>query len=212
MMTPELVELIGGGIGALLAILMLSYLLFGDNPLYKLALYILVGGSVGYALAVTTVTYLIPAVLDIYRGSVQETVLPVILGLLLLFKASPKLATLGNFSTAFLVGVGAAVAVGGALLGTIIPQSTSAGAGLLLAVGTALALFAFSFTKQKQKRAQGPGDNIATLLRGFGRALLVAAFGATFGAALIASLSVLIGRVYIISDTIQLLLSTYLGG
>lgn len=211
-MTPELAELIGGGVGALLAILMLSYMLFGDNPLYKFALYILVGGSVGYALAVTVVTFLIPAVLDIYHGGVHETALPVILGLLLLFKASPKLATLGNFSTAFLVGVGAAVAVGGALLGTIIPQTTSAGGGFLLAIGTALALFAFSFTRQKQTRAPGLGSDAVTVIRGFGRALLVAAFGATFGAALIASLSVLVGRIYIISDTIQLLLSRYLGG
>ncbi|MBN1178580.1 MAG: hypothetical protein JXD18_05175 [Anaerolineae bacterium] len=213
-MTAELAQLIGGGVGALLALLILSYILLGDNPLYRLALHILVGASVGYAVAVTLVTVLLPEMLRLYRGNTVETVLPILLGLMLMFKVSPRLATLGNFSTAFLIGVGAAVAVGGALLGTILPQSTVSTrglSGLLLALGTALALLAFNFTVRKQKHSLASGSGTMGILVGFGRVFLVAAFGATFAGAIIASLSVLTGRIYIIADSLQLLIEFFRG-
>ena len=49
-----------------------------------------------------------------------------VLGVLLLMKLSPRTARLGNVTIAFLVGVGAAVAVGGAVMGTLIPQTRAA--------------------------------------------------------------------------------------
>jgi len=45
------------------------------------------------------------------------------MGLLLLLKLSPRTARLGIPSMAFLVGVGAAVAIGGAIMGTLFPQT-----------------------------------------------------------------------------------------
>ena len=53
---------------------------------------------------------------------------PLILGVWLLTKTSPRLSRLGNPVLAYLVGVGAAAAISGALLGTIFPlvdQSTA---------------------------------------------------------------------------------------
>ncbi len=209
------IELVGGAVGALLTILILSYLIFGDNFLYRLALHILVGASVGYAAAVATVTVLIPAVFSLYQGNAVELVLPVVLGLLLLFKAFPRLASLGNFSTAFLVGTGAAVAVGGALLGTILPQATASGSlsnwqqpahGLLVAVGTALALLAFTFTIRRREGLRGIRAILMGFVTGLGRAFLVAAFGAIFAAALIASFSVFIGRIHALREGLEGLL------
>lgn len=220
------IELIGGIVGTFLTFLILSYLIFGDSPLYRLALHILVGASVGYAVAVAVVTVLIPGFLSLTQGNVVEWVLPILLGVALLFKALPRVSTLGNFSTAFLVGVGTAVALVGALLGTIIPQTTAGGSifnwlgqnrplislaiGLLVTLGTALALLASTFTLKDKEGVQGIGATLVDYAGRFGRVFLVAAFGAAFGAALVASVSVLIGRIYAlvegILDLVQLLI------
>ena len=50
---------------------------------------------------------------------------PLILSLLVLTKAFPRLSGLGTPVLAFLVGIGAAAAIGGAVLGTVIPQSNA---------------------------------------------------------------------------------------
>ena len=61
----------------------------------------------------------------------QAQVVVILLALLLLLKLSPSTAPLGNVSMAFVMGVGSAVAVGGAALGTLLPQVSA----------TALSLF-----------------------------------------------------------------------
>jgi hypothetical protein len=48
--------------------------------------------------------------------------LPIVGALLILMKVSPRLSKLGSPSMAYLVGVGAAVAIGGAWIGTLAPQ------------------------------------------------------------------------------------------
>ncbi|MGD1991843.1 MAG: hypothetical protein PVI59_01500 [Anaerolineae bacterium] len=222
----ESIELIGGIVGTVLTLLILSYIALGDNALYRLALHILVGASVGYAIAVAVVTVIIPGFLHLSQGDAMEWVLPMVLGVALLFKALPRVSTLGNFSTAFLVGVGAAVALTGALIGTIIPQATAGGSifdwlqqstplissavGLLVALGTALALLASTFTVRKRDEGSGVGATVVDYAGRLGRIFLVAAFGATFGATLISSVSVLIGRIYAliegIGDLVQLLM------
>jgi hypothetical protein len=53
-------------------------------------------------------------------------ILPLVGGGFLLMKISPRTARLGNLPLAYLVGVGAAVAVGGSVLGTILPQAQAA--------------------------------------------------------------------------------------
>ncbi len=59
----------------------------------------------------------------------QTKLPPALLSFLLIFKILPiqsKLAaTLGSIALAFLVGAGAAVAIGGALLGTLYPQAAA---------------------------------------------------------------------------------------
>ena len=53
-------------------------------------------------------------------------IIPLVLGISLLAKLSPRISWIGNFAMAVLVGVGAAAAIGGALLGTLIPQAQAA--------------------------------------------------------------------------------------
>jgi hypothetical protein len=120
-------DLITGGIGFLLTLMVLSYLI-GDNPLFRVAIYIFIGVSAGYAAAVAWHQVLYPRlIVPLLSGSLADfllTIIPLVLALLLLLKLSPRTARLGTPSMAFLVGVGAAVAIGGAVLGTLFPQSS----------------------------------------------------------------------------------------
>jgi hypothetical protein len=49
-------------------------------------------------------------------------VVAAVLAVFLLLKLSPRTAPLGNVAMGFVMGVGSAVAVGGAVLGTLLPQ------------------------------------------------------------------------------------------
>jgi len=119
-------DLVTGFFSFLLTLMILSYLI-GDNPAFRVAVYIFVGVSAGYVAAVAWWQVLYPKVfVPLLTGSFLERLLaliPLVLGVLLLMKLSPRTAWLGTPSVAFLVGVGAAVAVGGAVMGTLIPQT-----------------------------------------------------------------------------------------
>lgn len=223
-MTADMLGLI---VGTLLTLMVLSYIL-GDNPLYRLALHLLVGATVGYGVAVTVVTVFIHTVFPALQGQAADRVrivIPLVLGILLLFKGFSRWAAWGNFSTAFLVGVGAAVAVGGALLGTLIPQTAAVGSlgswlreglaglvnGLLIAVGTICALLAFAFTVPRQPTIRRLWSGGMGLLGYLGRLFLMSTFGTAFAIALTASLTVLVGRIYSIVMSIQKLMALWGG-
>ncbi len=222
-MTPEVLSVAGTAVGVLLTVLILSYLIH-DNPLYRLALHLLVGVTVGYGVAVVTYTVFVHVVLPALQAPVQSPerwgiVMPLLLGLLLLLKGFPhsRFVSLGNLSTGFLIGVGAAVAAGGALTGTIIPQVGASGSigdwigpggggmlrGLVVVVGTVSTLLLFTFTVPRSQTLRGIWGQVYRVVGGVGRLFLVAGLGAAFGAALTASLSVLIGRIYAVIDGIQ---------
>ncbi len=140
---PVVSDLIGAIVGVVLSLLILSYVI-GDNPAFRFALHLFVGVSAGLAGAVVLRNIIIPHVLlpllDI--GDPVKwawSLVPLVLGMLLLAKLSARFGQLGNVTMAYLVGVGAAVAIGGAVLGTLFPQ-VRASAGLLdftsLLVGT----------------------------------------------------------------------------
>ena len=129
-------EIWGLIIGAVLTLLIFSYLL-KDTILYQWALALLVGCGVGYGLGLAWHHILREWITHIIATTLLETnlfyIIPLILGAILLFKGfSPnkafgRLAVLGNIPLAFLVGVGTATAVSGALVGTLIPQIVSTG-------------------------------------------------------------------------------------
>jgi hypothetical protein len=119
-------DLITGGLAFLLTLMVFSYLL-GDNPLFRSAIYLFVGVSAGYVAAVAWWQVLWPDLfLQLLRGPGLQSALlafPLILSALLLLKVSPRLTRFGMPAMAYLAGVGAAVAVGGAVTGTILPQT-----------------------------------------------------------------------------------------
>ena len=206
-------DTIGLIVGAVLTLFVFSYLL-GDNPLYRLALHIFVGALAGYTLGIV--------IQDILRDMVWNQlpnnplmVVPLVLGILLLIKGLPKYAYIGNFSIAYLVGVGTAVALGGALVGTLVPQVTATGQSLtfaslplflnsvLIIAGTALTLMSFSFIEIQPSVVGDIWNQIIRVVRWVGQGFLIVAFGAVFAGSLTASLSIFIGRIQYLIDVFK---------
>jgi hypothetical protein len=196
-------DIIGLTVGTTLTVLILSYLL-GDNPLYRLALHVFVGVLVGYSFGVVLRDVFLDAALPRLWANPIGWVAPFILGILLIFKGFPQQAYIGNYSIAYLIGVGTAVSLSGALLGVISPQVEATGQaltnkgllnGLAIVVGTICTLMAFTAIKPGDRGLPQLWDKIATGLGGIGRFFLIVAFGAAFAGALTASLSIFIGRV-----------------
>jgi hypothetical protein len=206
-------DLVTGIISFLLTLMILSYLI-GDNPLFRVAVYIFVGVSAGYAAAVAWWQVLFPRlILPILTGSFFErffSLIALILGVLLLMKLGPRTAALGNPSIAFLVGVSAAVAVGGAVMGTIIPQTQASinlyslsGAGnywlerfffgTIMLAGTITTLVYFHFGAKSTP--DGPQRSKLVIVLGWiGQVFIAITLGVLFAGVFSAAMTALIER------------------
>jgi hypothetical protein len=193
--------------------MILSYLV-GDNPAFRVAVYIFVGVSAGYVAAVAWWQVIYPKVfLALFSGTFIDALIALvslILGILLLMKLSSRTAWLGTPSLAFLVGVGAAVAVGGAVMGTIIPQTlasinvlnpTTTGEswlarlffGAILLVGTITTLVYFHFGAKSTPG--GPQrSKLVILLSRIGQVFIAITLGVLFAGVFAAALTALIER------------------
>jgi hypothetical protein len=122
-------DTIGLIVGAVLTFLVLTYLI-GDNFLFRLAVYILIGAGAAYA-AVVVIFDVLWANIQQATGSPAKLIIVLIglvLGIMVWFKASPRLAWIGNIPMGYLIGVGAATVLGGVIIGTLGPQIVAAGA------------------------------------------------------------------------------------
>src|SRR5689334_5640067 len=122
------IELISTLIGLILTLMVFSYLI-GDNLLFRLAINLFIGVASGYAVVVIFSSVLLPKLRALSLGDPIQLglgVIPFLLGLTLFAKLSPRTAGIGSFAMALLVGVGAATALSGAVIGTLIPQARSA--------------------------------------------------------------------------------------
>jgi len=214
MLFNSALDLITGFLGFIFTLMVLSYLI-GDNPLFRLAIYIFVGVSAGYAATVAWQHVLWPKLFQpLLIGSMQQRLLlvvPSVLGLMLFAKLSPRAARLGNPAMAFLVGTGAAVAIGGAVFGTILPQSLasinffdpSVGGSLverlfegsIFLFGTISTLIYFQFSG----RTNPAGSQRSRLLAGVawvGKLFIAVTFGVLFAGAYAAAMTALIERIF----------------
>ncbi len=205
----DIIQTIGAPLGIILTISVLSYLLFGDNPLYKLALHIFIGALAGYSFGVVGQKIALVLLRDL--PGEHLLLVPLLLGLwLLVFKSAPRLSYVGNFAMAYLVGVGTAVALGGALVGTLVPQVGATVSALdhktlldgsLTILGTVATLMAFNFTRSENRA----WTRVLGWAAWVGRLFLIFAFGVAFAGALTTFLSILIGRLqYIIVPLVNL--------
>jgi hypothetical protein len=202
---------IGLWAGFVLTLMVFSYVL-GDNFLYRLAVYIFVGLAAGFIAIVTLESVLIPWVDSTIgsgdAGSAVVGAIPFILGALLLFKTSTRLARLGNVGIAFVIGVGAAVAIAGAITGTLIPLTrttteasanaargaSAAEAGIIL-IGVATSLLYFQYMARRRPDGSIQRGQITRGLALIGEGFIVVTLGAVYGAAILTSLTIFSERV-----------------
>jgi hypothetical protein len=210
-------------ISFVLTLLIFSYI-FGDNPLFRLASYAFVGVSAGYLLVTVLYQVLWPKLVAPLLTLDPLAFVPLLLGVLLLFKVVPGLARFGSIPLAYLVGVAAAVAIGGAIFGTLIGQAqgaiqefdlrtpTAMAAGpiqlveaVLLLLGTVATLAYFQFSARAQPGQAANRGLVVETLAQVGQFFIAITLGALFAGVFSASMTALIERL----DFIQRVLFTY---
>jgi hypothetical protein len=216
-------DTISGLLAVLLTLALLSYLI-ADNPLYRIAVHLFIGLSAGYAVVLAWFAVIQPNLIQPLLaavlpgtgfapslGSLVWPVLPVLVGGLLLVLKTVRVATrAGGLVIALMAGVGAAVAVGGAITGTLLPQTSATFVSLLPAgsssffesaiesvfvvVGTLATLGFFYYGARAE--ADGPVQRPALIrpIATLGQIFIGIAFGVMYAGALAASIAVFAER------------------
>jgi hypothetical protein len=209
-----------------ITILVFTYLL-GDHFLFRLVSYISIGAAAGTTVVFIIHQVIMPRLIDplLLGAPAQKAVtsVPLALSLLLLARLSPRLSRLGVLPMAFLVGVGAAVLIGGAVMGTLFQQSRAAlndltpqaaGApgmfiGWLLFIGAVSTLFYFQFTTRKTEGDTGNRSVVFEILSQIGKVFIAVTLGAIFADILAASVTALVERLEFLRTTVFLFMNKY---
>ena len=219
-------DLLGAVLGFALTLMVFSYLI-GDNPLFRIAVHIFIGVAAGFAAIVVINHVILPRlIVPLISGPPKERVLaliPMLLSWLLLTKISSRLAAWGNVSVAYLVGVGAAVAIGGAVTGTLYPQLTatinlfdrdalqgfdaSQGLrlvnGLIILLGVAATLAYFHFGSTARNGKAGSLRSLTDGINQVGQVFIAIAFGFLFAGVYSAAMAALVERVTSMVDFVK---------
>ncbi len=203
-------EQIGLWAGFVLTLMVFSYI-FGDNVLYRLAVYVFAGLTAGFVAVITYDSVLVPWWNSTLGPGIETQnisgivfgALPLVFGALLLLKPVRGFGWPGSMVLALLIGVGAAVALVGAVSGTLIPltvetgQSISAGLvpGLISIVGVITTLVYFQYGASRGRDEQIRQNVLLRFLRSIGGAFLAFTLGSVYGAAIVTSLTVFSERV-----------------
>lgn len=197
---------IGLWAGFILTLMVFSYLL-GDNFLYRIAVYIFVGLAAGYVTMVTVESVILPWV----RGTLGSGDLgtqivgatPLVLGGLLLFKSSRRFSRLGNLSLAFIIGVGTAVALVGAISGTLLPLVGSTANslridllnGFIIVLGVVCTLVYFQYQARRTPTQQIQRSLFVRTFGTIGEGFIVITLGALYGGAILTGITVVSERI-----------------
>jgi hypothetical protein len=119
------IETIGIGISFILTLMVYCYL-GKDIPflyaIYRIAAYLFVGVALGYGAVMAWHGVVVPRLLVRLEGGEWWYVAPLLLCLLLITRVRRAWSGLSAVPIAFVFGVGAALAVGGGVVGTLLPQ------------------------------------------------------------------------------------------
>ena len=222
--TLSLADIIGTIVGLVLTLAVFSYLL-GDNILFRIAIYIFVGVAAGFAavMVLHNVIWSLIIIPLIYGSQTERLLLivPLLLVLPLSLRAFPRFGGAGGLALAFLVGVGAAVAIGGAVLGTIFPQVTATAGlinlsqggiggflqGVVILLGTVTTLIYFHFgTRARPGRAPQRAAWIEGIAQYGGQTFIIITFGVIFAGVYAAALTALIERLNTIMQLVVALI------
>ena len=215
------IELISALLGLILTLMVFSYLI-GDNPLFRIAVYLFIGVASGYAATIVWHYVLVPKLFQSLLTLNPLAIVPLAFGVSLLAKLSPRTAWIGSFAMAVLVGVGAAAAVGGALIGTLLPQAQaaidgfdilSAGSGLeaasrlfegvIMLGGTVFTLASFHFSAGRAVDGVPKRNRIIEGIAWVGRIFIAITFGALFAGVYMSALTAMIERLSFVLNFIR---------
>ncbi len=212
--------------GLVLTLLVFSYLL-GDNILFRVAVYLFVGVTAAYGAVLIVYQVLLPRLVwPLVTGNNLEKALvlvPILLALLLLTRLYPRPLRLSNIPMGLLTGMGAAMAAGGAVTGTLVPQlqsaflptgsSLTAGSGMdqpgnglfaaFLLFGTICTLAYFHFgVKSRAGKTPGRGA-IINILGKAGEVFMGLTLGAVFAGVYASSITALFDRLEFLVTVIR---------
>ncbi|WKZ36926.1 MAG: hypothetical protein QY332_03180 [Anaerolineales bacterium] len=205
----------------LFTILIFSYWI-GDNPLFRIAVYIFVGVSAGYVASIAWWQVIVPRLLDpllptLLGGSTAEQLIllvPLLGTVFILMKISPRLAGIARITMAFLVGAGGAVIIAGTVIGTLIPQVEAtinffdpntaaarnidvfelAGNGAIILTGVVTSLIYFHFGARQKADGSVRRYGLIELFAWLGRIFIGITLGVIFAGVYAAALTALIER------------------
>ncbi len=208
-------EIVGIWIAALLTLAVLSYIL-GENGIFRIAEHLFVGVAAGYAGALAWSHVLAPRLTLLITDPYANWHYGVffVLGLLLLARGVRPLSALANLPLSILFGTGAALALGGALAGTLVPQLGATirsvapgdyGGGLLgwayavdallLVFGTVATLATFHYAARGRGPLNVVSDGFMRILQRVGNKFILIAFGALFAGAILTFFTILQSRI-----------------
>lgn len=218
--TMNMADLVGVLLGFFLTLSIFSYI-FGDNALFRLAIAVFIGVSAGFAVVVAYYSVLWPQLFAPWLSGDSSrlvfAVVPLLLGLLLLTKTSTRLAWMGGVPMAYLVGVGVATVIGGAVLGTLFPQITvsvnvfdgwlaTGGSfssldgmftfivALFTLIGTITTLAYFQFGARSRLDGEARRGALPEMMAWVGKIFIAITLGALFAGVYIAALTALVER------------------
>jgi len=234
---PEVpLDFIGMIVAAFITVMILSYAI-GDNVLFRIATYLFIGIASGFAGAIAWENIVKPTLIQpliddgftklLSPEGASTFLIPWMLALFMLFKLSPRLSRFGGFPVALLVGVGAAVVVGGSITGTLVPQSRAAAetlsqeivfntsgeplsiwlenliSALLMIVATISVLIYFRFGAQRDLTGGARRSKIAEVFAYLGQIFIAVTFGVMYAGALMATIVVLAERFQFLHDVVR---------
>ena len=214
-------ELISALVGLILTLMVFSYLI-GDNPLFRVAVYLFIGVASGYAATIVWHYVLIPKLLQPLVALNPLSIIPLVFCILLLTKLFPRISAVGNVAMAVVVGVGAAAAIGGAVLGTLLPQAQAAINGFdvgsagnvgeaafrfleggVMLVGTVFTLASFHFSAGRAADGTPSRNRILEGIAWVGRIFIAVTFGALFAGVYVSALTAMIERLSFVINFIR---------
>jgi hypothetical protein len=145
-------------------------------------------------------------------GELILFIVALILTGLLLAKPIRGLTSITNLSLAFLIAVGTAVAVAGAITGTLIPLTQATGTatdaqglvnGVLIVVGVVTSLLYFQYSARTNALGEAERGRLNRIIATVGQGFIAVTLGALYGTAILTSLTLLTERMSFITSILQ---------
>lgn len=214
-------QILGLWIAGFLTLCVFSFLI-GDNPFYKFAEHVYVGVSAGYWMCLGYWQTIVPQVVDPLQQGDWKALIPLILGIALLFQLFPKTAWVSRWPLCFLVGLYAGLNIVYTMQAQILEQVYASINPLwvsaahpiaisqvlvnwILVVGLFTGLIYFYFSVPHKGWFFGSSARL-------GIWVLMIALGASFGYTVMARISLLIGRMQFFRDEFWPMVQYVMGG